>query len=195
MSQRILNRIAISRNLRYWALLAFIYGLSIGSSCSNIPVKKVADVRLTLIAQPQNTGPCLASLLGPPTKDCIQWQPNIDAAPSYDFSRRLIFVGAGDDYLHVLDGDRGNAVAQVPTVGRVITKALFNKSGTVLFVGTDKAFVHALDALSFERIFSFIADSKINNNLTVVDDALVFTSAVGTVYSVNAHTGQLKLVA
>jgi len=192
VSQGIWKNEAILRNRTCWALLIVALVLGIGSSCSSIPVRRFADVRLKLIAQPQNTGPCLASLLGPPTKDCIQWQPNVDAAPTYDFSRRLFFVGAGDDYLHVLDADSGEPIAQVSTEGRVITRALFNKDGSVFFLGTDKASVLALDAFTFARVFSFTADSKINNNMIMVDKALVFTSAVGTIYSVNSETGELN---
>ena len=91
-----------------------------------------------------------------------------------------------------MDADTGASIAQVRTTGRVITGAIFNDSKTVLYVGTEKAMVHAFDAFSYLPIFSFAADSKIHNNLIIWEDAVVFSSAVGTVYSIDQRSGHLN---
>lgn len=147
-------------------------------------------VHLVGIAELQVQGRCITSLISTPTKSCIQWQPNVDAAPSFHASTRRIFSGAADDMLHVLDADTMQTVAQIVTIGRVVTETTFSSDGALLFVGTDKGVVLGIDAFTLERVFSFTADSKINNNFTLVGDAVVFTSSVGTVYSINQKTGE-----
>lgn len=176
-----------------WKFLAGIFVVSFGlGGRDGMSVGAFSQIGLTMMAQPQVDGPCIASLIGPPTKSCIQWQPNVDAAPTFEASRRLIFVGAGDDFLHVLDADNGHAISAIKTSGRVITDTLFSDDRSLLYVGTDKGVVYGFDAYSFARVFSLIADSKVNNNLTIVGDALVFTSTIGSVYSVNSKSGAIN---
>lgn len=169
-------------------------GFSTAPFDASLPLaqRSTLEGRLVGIAQLQIAGPCITSLIGTATQSCIQWQPNVDAAASYHASTRRFFSGAGDELLHVLDADTLATVAQIVTIGRVITESVFSRDGTMLFVGTDKGFVLGIDAFSFKRVFSFAADSKINNNLTFADDALVFTSSIGTIYSIDQKTGEKK---
>lgn len=148
-----------------------------------------SSVRLDMMTQLQVEGPCLASLIGPPTKSCIQWQPNVDAAATYDASRRLIFSGAADHLWHVIDIDTGKPFAEAPAIGRVVTNTVWNHDRTRMFFGTDKGALQSKDAYSFANADVFYADSKINNNLTIIDNSLLFTSTMGTIYSLDATTG------
>lgn len=150
------------------------------------------NVHLTMIAEPQVSGPCLTSLIGPVAESCIPWEPNVDAAPTYEMARRLIFVGAADDFLHVLDADKGTPFAQIKTQGRVVTETKFNADKTIFYVGTDKGVVEAFDAFSFAKLFSFTANGKVNNNLTMIENALVFTSSMGKIYSIDGKTGAVN---
>lgn len=144
------------------------------------------------MVRPQLSGPCLASLVGPPSEleNCLQWNDNIDGAPTYEPSRRLIFVGAADSFLYVLDADNGHHVAQIATSGRVITNTVFDFQKGIMFFGTDKGVVSAHDAYSYEKLFSFQADSKINNDIILQDKGLFFTTGLATVYSLEADTGK-----
>jgi hypothetical protein len=177
-------------NLKFFPCLILI-GLSLVSH-DGICVKSFSKFRLQIMAWPQIENPCLASLIGPPVSGCIEWQGNVDASPTYDSSRRFIFVGAADNFFHVLDADNGRPISQISTAGRVTTDAKFGDDRSLLYIGTDKGMVYGLDAFSFVRIFSFAADSQVNNNLTLVGDALVFTSGMGTIYSINSRNGLLN---
>lgn len=150
-----------------------------------------SELTLSMMTQLQIEGPCLTSLMGPPTKSCIQWQPNVDAAPTYEPSRRILFAGAADNFLHVVDADNGKRLAQITTIGRVVTNVVFAADSTLMYVGTDKGVVHAIDAYSFVQSFTVNADSKINNDMVLVEDALVFTTALGTMYQINRHNGAI----
>jgi WD40 repeat protein len=174
-----------------WALLSLGL-LGVNLSCKSIPSGRASNgsFRLSMMAAPQ-AHPCLMSLVNPAGVNCLQWEANIDAAPTYEPSRRLIFSG-GEDYLHVVDGDRGYPVADIKTHGRVITKVTFNQDRSLLYFGTDKGIIEALDAFSFKRHFLFTADSQINNNLTLTQDVLIFTSTMGSIYCLDQKTGLLK---
>lgn len=150
------------------------------------------DARLQMMAQLQTEGPCVTSLIGPPTASCIPWQANVDAVATFEPSRRLIFAGAADSYLHVIDADTGRRVAQIATEGRVVTETLFDKELAVMYVGTDKGVIHALDAYSFGRVFSVQADSAISNDLTLVQQSLLFTTAIGTLYALKQQNGAVR---
>lgn len=148
------------------------------------------DLSLKILATPVSTEPCLASLLGSPSTNnqCMQWASNVDAAPSVD-KRRLVFVGSMDNALHVFDIDTGKPFARIATEGRVITKTLFAKAGDVIYFGTDKGIISCLDAFSFKKIFSFQADSSINNDLMLENNSLVFSTGLATIYSLDNRTG------
>lgn len=178
----------MGNNQRNRLFLALLVGIICDSGMASFPL----GINLRMMSQLQLDSPCIASLVGPPTKSCIQWQPNVDAGTAYDPSRRILFAGAGDAYLHVLDADTGLPLSQVTTKGRVITDPLLSEASSRIFVGTDKGIIHGLDAYSYKSIFSFAADSKIENNLLIVDDSLIFSSAVGTLYNIDANTGALK---
>lgn len=150
------------------------------------------DARLVLIAALQQEGPCANSLIGPVTKGCIEWQPNVDAAAIYEPSRRLVFTGAADEYLHILDADTGRRWASIKTQGRVVTETLFAENSTLMYVGTDKGVLHAFDAYNLTKAFLLNTDSKINNDLILVENLLVFTSALGTIYCLDKNSGVLK---
>jgi outer membrane protein assembly factor BamB len=167
-----------------WWVVAFANAFSFGFAANDS-----FTVRLATISELQIDGPCLASLIGSPAKSCVQWQPNVFAPSTFLSSTRLIFSGAGDSFLHVTDADTAKPVAQIETVGRVVTETKWSADGSIIYVGTDKGVVHGFDAYSFAPRFSFQADSKINNNLTIVNDALVFSSALGSVYSLDGRTG------
>ncbi len=149
----------------------------------------IAPYQMSMVSQLQVEGPCLASLIGPAATSCIQWEPNVTAYPTYEPSRLLIISGAADHLLHITKADDGRPLAKVPVAGRVITEAVFGAGNAVFYVGTDKGKFYAFDAYSFKPIFSINADSKINNNITIVDKQVVFTSSVGTIYAVDSRTG------
>lgn len=153
---------------------------------------KPSPYRLQMVSQLQVEGPCIASLVGSPAASCIQWEPNVTAFATYEPSRRLIFCGAADNLLHISDADSGKPLAKVVTAGRVVTKIAFGKNRALMYFGTEKGKLYGLDAYSFEPIFTLNADGKINNNITLVDNTVVFTSAIGTVYGVDATTGFIK---
>ena len=134
----------------------------------------------------------MASLVGPPSEqnNCMQWVGNIDGAPTYEPSRRLIFTGSGDNYLHILDADSGRIFGRIPSVGRVVTYVIFSPDGTKMYFGTDQGVVTGYDAFSFKKLFSFQADSRINNDLVLVADSLVFSTGLATVYKINKEEGQ-----
>lgn len=159
--------------------------------CGNA-MAEPARSRITMMSQLQVEGPCIASIMGPPQKSCIQWEPNVNAFPTYEPGRRLILSGAPDDLLHVIDADTGRAFAKIVTFGRVITKAVFGDDHAVFYVGTEKGMLYAFDAYSFAPIFSLSADSKINNNLTLIKDAVIFTSSMGTIYCIDGRTGAVR---
>ncbi|MCA9508181.1 MAG: PQQ-like beta-propeller repeat protein, partial [Myxococcales bacterium] len=152
------------------------------------------ELKLDLMVDPQQNMPCLASLMGPPSEGerCSLWNDNIDGAPSYDASRRLVFVGAQNSYLYVLDADDGRVLAQIPTSGRVVTNTLFDLDQGLLYFGTDKGVVSAYDAFSYKHIFSFQADSKINNDLLLEGNELYFSTGVATVYALSSRAGNEK---
>lgn len=155
------------------------------------PILKDRGLSLKMLAKPQVTGPCLASLLGTPNEanHCLQWVANVDAAPTADH-RRLIYVGAGDNFLHVLDGDTGLPFAQIATQGRVTTKILWNADSALMFFGTDKGVVSAHDPFTFAKIFSFQADGTINNDLMLDGDSLMFSSGLATIFRIDSKTGK-----
>lgn len=146
---------------------------------------------LSMIAKPQVFGPCISSLMGPPLRGCMQWLANVEAFAEWEKSRRIILLGSGDQSLHIMD-EKGQPLYQLSTEGRVVTESLFNEDRTMFFIGTDKGRVYGIDAFSFAPIFSFMADSKINNNLTLVSKRLVFTSSLGTIYCLDAKNGEIK---
>ncbi len=162
--------------------------------CLSLSLAAAEPLSLKMLVKPRNYGPCLTSLVGPPlsTENCQEWNGNIDGAPTFDPARRLIFVGAGDNYLHAIDADTGASFAHIEAGGRVITETIFDKSRTVFYVGTDKSHIKAYDAFSFKNLFSFQADSRINNDLILVGDKLVFSTGLATVYALDALTGVEK---
>lgn len=177
----------------YWQWWAFIFvAVCAACPCAAVANFDTAVVKLSLMVQPATTHPCFSSLMGPPAGYCLPWQSNVYSMASFEPSRRLIFTGSSDSFLYVLDADSGKPFATIATVGRVVTRTMFNHDRSMLYIGTDKGVVYGLDAYSFARIFSFDADSKINNNLTEVGGALIFTSALGTIYSLNSLNGQLN---
>jgi len=172
------------RNLRQFHLLSLI---ALGLSGPLLAQLKTPGLALRVLAKPQITGPCLASLLSPPSarQNCIQWNANVDAAPSVEHARRLVFVGAGDQYLHVLDADTGLPFLEIKTEGRVITETLFSADGSHFYFGTDKGAVFGYDAFNFKEIFSFQADGSINNDLLLDNNAIVFSTGLATVYRID----------
>jgi len=174
--------------------LFFFAFMIFGLSCKNIATKKSnRDLfRLEMTAKPQATGQCLMSLLGPASQNCLQWEANVDASPTYEPSRRLILTGAGDAHFHVLDADLGYLVTDIKTQGRVITKTIFSPDRTIMYFGTDKGIIYGVDAFSYRPLFLFTADSQINNNLTIAKDALVFTSSLGSIYCLDQKKGSLR---
>lgn len=145
---------------------------------------------LAMMVEPQVKGPCISSLLGPPTKGCMQWLANVKAAATWEKSRRLVFLGSGDEFLHIVD-ENGQPLYDLSTTGRVITDSLFNQDRTKFFIGTDKGVIYGIDSFTFKPEFSFTADSEINNNLLLLND-LIFTSALGTIYCLDPNDGKLK---
>lgn len=171
---------------------ARLFSLAIWSSIVLLPPLYGDQVlKLSLIAEPETQVPCISSLMGPPGKYCIKWNNNVEAQTTWEKSRRLIFLGAGDEYLHVVD-EKGRPIYQLSTEGRVVTASLFNEDRTVFYIGTDKGIVYGIDSFSFEPIFSFRADSKVNDNFVLISGNLVFTSALGTAYCLDAKDGELK---
>lgn len=177
-------------------LLALL-GLTCGS-CSHVvtmPTKSLTAVprlELKMLQSPQMTGPCLASLIGPPSEkeNCLPWNDNIDGAPSYEKSRRLIFTGAGDNFLYVLDSDTGANVAQIATEGRVVTETLFDTDQGLMLFGTDKGVLAVHDAFSYEKRFSFKVDARIQNDLLFHEGILYFSSGLNTLYAVDTKAGK-----
>lgn len=159
---------------------------------SGVSVTFSTPLKMTMMSRLQVEGPCIASAVGAPLKNCIQWEPNVSAFPTYEPSRRLVFSGAADDLLHVVDADNGRHLAAVVTAGRVVTKITFDFTSGRAYFGTDKGTFYCIDGYSFQQIFSVNADSKINNNLVLVNDAVIFTTAVGTVYAVDAKSGDVR---
>ncbi len=154
------------------------------------PALGKAFMSLSLIARPQIEGPCFSSLMAAPGSSCVPWPANVDAFASWEKSRRFIFWGSAEEYLHVSD-ERGVPVNDLATAGRVVTESFFNDDRTMFYIGTDKGMVYGVDAFTFEEVFSFTADSKINNNFTEVS-GLIFTSALGTIYCLDSKNGELK---
>jgi len=142
---------------------------------------------LKYLMQPMASGPCLASLVGPPSAKfhCMQWVANIDAAPTYERARNFIFTGSGDNFLHVIDANSGAIFSRIPTTGRVVTKVVFNPDGSHIYFGTDQGVVCGFDAFKFTKLFSFQADSRINNDIMLVSDSLLFSSGLATVYKIS----------
>ncbi len=169
-------------------------------SCSHVVTRPKAaafvpsKLQIEMMVSPQRTGPCLASLIGPPSEkeNCLPWNDTIDGAPSYDKTRRLIFVGAGDNFLYVLDSDTGARIAQIGTEGRVITETLFDIDKGIMFFGTDKGYIFAHDAFTYQKLFSFKADAKIQNDLVLSEGSLFFSSGLNTVYCLDAKAGKEK---
>lgn len=154
------------------------------------PLRSESYAGLSLMAEPQLVGPCISSLMGPPMKGCAQWLANVDAVAVKQKSTLLTFMGSGDEYLHILD-EKGRMRYQLATEGRVITKSLFNEDFSVFYFGTDKGIVYAVDAFSYKPVFTFTADSKLNDNFLLAKNHLIFTSALGTIYCL-LPDGQLK---
>lgn len=151
---------------------------------------KVLSHEPNLLLKVQKTGTCLSSFIGPSSGElCQQWNANVDAAPYFDNSRRLFFVGAGDSHLYVIDADNGQHLAQIRCSGRVNTGIIFDKDGKKLYFGTEGGVLYAIDAYSFQPIFSIKADSKLNNDLVVSERVIYFTSALGTVFAVDMDSG------
>lgn len=182
-------------NTRYSYLSGFtsVVGF-VALLASPIQAKPVArlDARLQMMVQLQTQSPCITSLIGPATASCIPWQANVEAVATFEPSRRLIIAGAADSFLHVIDADNARRIAQVATEGRVVTEALLDKELSVMYIGTDKGWIHALDAYSFKRIFSVQADSAISNDLMLVQQSLVFTTALGTLYALEQRNGAVR---
>src|SRR5580700_48231 len=101
------------------SILVFFVPTSVALAVKTSPI-----LSLRMLIRTQVGGLCLPSLLGPPSESegCIAFEPDVDASASFERSRRLIFAGAGDRFLHVRDADTGAPVADIPTEGRVITK-------------------------------------------------------------------------
>lgn len=152
---------------------------------------KPGGLALKYLAQPMMSGPCLPSLVTSPSEqnNCMQWVGNVDGAPTYELSRRLVFTGSGDNYLHILDADSGRIFGRIPTVGRVVTYVVFSPDGTKMYFGTDQGVIVGYDAFSFKKIFSFQADSRINNDLIIIADSVVFSTGLATVYRINREQG------
>ncbi len=184
---------------KYYQRWLFLLLASLLGSCSPLMLRGKKEPRamvgkelkLEMMVSPQISGPCLASLIGPPSEEenCLQWNDNIDGAPTYEPSRRLIFVGAGDSFLYVLDADTGRHIAQIATEGRVITDTLIDFDSGLMYFGTDKGVLSAHDAYSYQKLFSFQADSKIANDLLLKSGSLYFSTGLATVYRLDASTG------
>lgn len=160
----------------------------VSSSCTTM-TRNQPTYHAVMLSQLQVQEPCIASLVGAPSTSCVQWEPNVTAFARYEASRRLIFSGSGDSLLHVNDADNGRPLAKIETAGRVVTKAVFGANNAVVYFGTDKGKFYALDAYTFQPVFSLNVDGRVNNNILVVDDIIVFTTAVGTIYAIDAQTG------
>jgi len=147
---------------------------------------------LKYLAEPMVSGPCLPSLVGPPSEknNCLPWVANIDGEPTYEPSRRWVFTGSGDNFLHILDADNGRIFGRIPTIGRVVTYVVFSPDGTKMYFGTDQGVVAGYDAFSFKKLFSFQADSRVSNDLIIVGESVVFSSGLATVYKLNRQDGQ-----
>ena len=103
---------------------------------------------LSMLSQPEVTGPCLMSLVGPISQKsfCRRYADNVNAIPFFDSSRRMVFLGSGDNYLHVIDADSGANLGYIHSSGRVITEPFFSHDGTKLYFGTDKGVLHCNNA-------------------------------------------------
>jgi outer membrane protein assembly factor BamB len=146
---------------------------------------------LSMMVETQIEGPCISSLLGPAQTGCRSWVATVNSAfASWEKSRRLIFAGSGDNFLHVVD-ENGRPLYQLATSGRVVTDSVFNEDRTVFYIGTDKGLVYGIDSFTFKPLFSFTADSEINNNFIVLPE-LIFTSALGTIYCLDSKNGEVK---
>jgi outer membrane protein assembly factor BamB len=155
-----------------------------------LAVKMSPILSLRMLIRTQVGGLCLPSLLGPPSEGCIAFEPDVDASASFERSRRLIFAGAGDRFLHVRDADTGAPVADIPTEGRVITKTLFSRDGSSFYIGTDKGILYGFNAFSYKRIFSFQADGTINNDLKIEGENVIFTSGMATAFCLKKDSGK-----
>lgn len=170
------------------------YKWSIFFLCSISALALKPGQGITYKTQISTIGPCLSSAISTPSEElnCRLWFGNINAAPSIDPSRLLVFTGAGDDYLHLFDHLNAKRIAQIKTIGRVITKTIFSEDGSKIFLGTEKGYLMAFDAYTFLPLFNFYADSKINNNLVISENILYFTTIKDTVYALDIISGTLK---
>lgn len=129
----------------------------------------------------------MASLVLPPNvkATCLSWVPNIDSVPTYFASERTLMVGSGSDYLTVLDVDTGKVLVNVPSEGRVVTGVAQDKASELLFFGTEKGLVKSVKAYSYLPHSRFQADSKINPDLGIFNDAVIFSTVAGTLYGLD----------
>ena len=116
---------------------------------------------------------------------CLPWRDNVSAAPTYEGARRIIFTGSQGHYLHVVDADTGVNLVHIPTPGRVVTAVVSSPSKDKIYFGTDKGWLIGLDAFNFAELFRFEADSALANNIEIVGEDIVFSTALATIYAVN----------
>lgn len=176
------------RRLCQLALYTISIVWSVTGFCDALP----SSYGLNFMSQLQVEGPCISSLIGPPTQGCIQWEPNVIAFAVYDPSRLLIFAGAADDELHVVKAESGLPYAKIHTMGRVSTETKIITETGRMVCGTEKGVLHGFHAYTFEKIFDVIVDSKINSDLLQVRNDIIFTTSLGTIYSVDTESGTLK---
>jgi outer membrane protein assembly factor BamB len=162
------------------------------SSCTEHVLLARKKLAIRYATELYQDAPCLASLVGPASlkAQCVLWNANVDSGVGYDASRRLLFVGSADHFLHVIDADSGKSFAQIASTGRVVTDTVFTAQGSKFIFGTDQGQLSVYDAYTFKQLIKFTADSKISNDFYLIDEKIVFTSGLGTVYCVDITNGE-----
>jgi hypothetical protein len=130
-------------------------------------------------------GPCVLSSFKPVEQGCLSWAKNVDAAPYYDVSRRLIFTGSAANYLHVLDADYLKELSLVHTGSRVVTKPVKSPDGNLLAFATLDGRVFLLDSYTYETKLFFEVGSLVNNDLLFFENSLFFSNKLGTIYNID----------
>ena len=150
-----------------------------------IDFKVNANISLPIIARLAKQESSIFSSFKPVPTNALPWVSNVDAAPYYEPSRRLVFTGASDENLYVVDADSMQTITLINAKSRVVTKPIAILDHNLLAFATLDGHLYVIDAYSYQTKGVFLADSTINNNLLFFENKIFFSTKTGSFYCLN----------
>jgi outer membrane protein assembly factor BamB len=120
-------------------------------------------------------------------KTCWSWSKREASEPFVDVASSQIFIGGTDGYLHVVEPVRGRVLKRKSLDGNLVSGIV--AQGTNLILGTDKGQILAVDTATLAAKWTTDVDAGILETPVLVGDKVLFVTQLGTLYAINAQTG------